>query len=335
MHRTKKLIGVLLTIALMLTVSACSTAKPAETKPAAEAQKAAEPAKPKWPTKAVTIIAHTSPGGGMDVFLREVAPLLQKELGQPVVIENRSGGSGATAMQYVASQPADGYTLLGLTDTLIISPIQNTTPKSIKDFTGIAMTVVDPILFFVKTDSKWKSAKELLDAAKSGTRITVAVSQAGSPERMALDALINKHGMKGFVPVPNDGGGEGLKQVLGGQVEVSMAEPAESMAQIKAGTIRALAVFNSKRMPGLPEVPTVDELGYTVAIDKFRGFVAPKGAPEEAIKGMEAAVKRMMETPEYKAVYEKNFQIPMFQGADDFNKFLAGKEAKYREALGK
>jgi putative tricarboxylic transport membrane protein len=334
MYRTKRLISSLMTLALMLTVTACSS-KPAATpepakQPAAESPKPAEPAKPAWPTKPVTIVSHTAAGGGMDVFLRELAPLLQKQLGQPVVIENRAGGSGATAIQYVAGQPTDGYTLLGLTDTLVITPIKSATPKGMADVTPVAMTVTDPSMFFVRADSKYKTAKELFDAAKAGTRIPVAVSNVGSPEAMALEALIKDHGMKGFVMVPNDAGAEGLTQLLGGQVEVAMGEPAESMAQIKANQIRAIVTFNTKRLPSMPNVPTTGDEGYPVVIDKFRGFGAPKGVPDDVIKAMEAAVKRMFDSPEYKAMAEKNNQIPTFLGSADFAKFLAEKDQKYR-----
>ncbi len=293
------------------------------------AQAAPASADPSYPSKPITIVSHTNAGGGMDLFAREVAKLLSPILGVPVVIENRSGGSSAVAVQYVTSRPADGYTLIGLTDTLIITPIKNRTPKSVKDLTPVASMVTDPNVLFVLKNSKYETAKQLIDEVKGGSRVRVGTPQSGSPERLAVDLLIKDHGLKGIVPVPFESGAEGLTAVLGGHVAASIAEPAEIAAQLEAGEVRVLATFTTKRMPRMPDVPTFNELGYPVAIDKFRGFAAPKGTPKPVVEKLAAALKKVLEHPDYKPIYDRNYQIPDFIAGQEIEAFVAAKEARY------
>ncbi|MBI3044793.1 MAG: tripartite tricarboxylate transporter substrate binding protein [Betaproteobacteria bacterium] len=286
-----------------------------------------------YPSKAITIVVHTGPGGGMDLFGREIAKRLQTVLRQPVVVENRPGGSSAVAMQYAASQPTDGYTLIGITDTLIITPIKNKTPKSLKDFVPVAHLLTDPNVLFVKSDNKYKSIKEMLADLKAGTRLRIAQTQVGSPESTALLKLVNNYGLRNIVPVPVQDGGAGVTSVLGGHLVASLAEPAEIGAQIEAKQVRVLATFTTKRIPQMSEVPTFNELGYDVAIDKFRGIAAPKGTPRNVVATLEKALKQVLDGADYKKVYDANFQIPNFMGSDEFAKFLVKKEASYASAL--
>lgn len=288
-----------------------------------------------YPSKPVTIVVHTGPGGGMDLFAREIAKRLQPVLGQPVVVENRPGGSSAVAMQYVASQPADGYTLIGITDTLIITPIKNKTPKSIKDLTPVAQLLTDPNVLFVRSDSKYTKISQMLADLKGGTRLRIAQTQVGSPESSALLKLIERYGLRNIVPVPIQDGGAGVTAVLGGHLVASLAEPAEIAAQLEAKQARVLVTFTTKRIPQMPDVPTFNELGYDVAIDKFRGIAAPKGTPANVVARLEKALKQVLDSADYKKVYDANFQIPNFIGSKGFAEFLDRKQADYTAAFAK
>jgi len=123
----------------------------------------------KYPEKAITALVFTGPGGGSDLFARQSGKALQTILGKPFMIENRVGGSGAIAMQTAATATPDGYTLLGITNTLLITPLRNSTPKSLADFTPIARLVLDPMVVYVRADSKYDT-NSFLEAIKTGDR---------------------------------------------------------------------------------------------------------------------------------------------------------------------
>ena len=288
----------------------------------------------KYPEKAITTIAFTGPGGGSDLFNRQSGKALQNILGKPVVTENRVGGSGAVAMQNAADAKPDGYTLMGVTNTLLITPIRNTTPKSMNDFIPIARLVLDPLVVYVRADSKYDSEK-FVDAIKNGDgSLKVACSQAGSPETISMETLVKKYNGKiHMVPYPDSS--KAMPAVLGGDVDAGMGELAELIPQLEAKTIKIVMALTSKRVPSHPDVPTFVEKGYTdVSVDKFRGWAAPKGTPPEIIKILEDACKKSLEDAEYKQTIAKNYQVPAFLGSEDFGKFLKETEDKYRAYFG-
>lgn len=284
----------------------------------------------KYPEKAITTVAFTGPGGGSDLFNRQSGKALQAILGKPVVTENRVGGSGAVAMQFAAEAKPDGYTLMGVTNTLLITPIRNQTPKSMNDFVPIARMVLDPMVVYVRADSKYDS-ESFLAAIKSGDgSLKVACPQAGSPETIAIETLVKKHNGKiHMVPYPDSS--KAMPAVLGGDVDASMGELAELIPQIQAKTVKVVMALTSVRIPSHPDVPTFVEKGYAdVSVDKFRGWAAPKGTPPEVIKILEDACKKALDDPDYKKTYTNNYQIPAYLGSADFGKFLKETEDKYR-----
>ncbi|NLI91793.1 MAG: tripartite tricarboxylate transporter substrate binding protein [Peptococcaceae bacterium] len=298
-------------------------------------QPAAAPAKEKFPNKAISLVAHTAPGGGGDVFARQLGKAIQTATGNTVVIDNRSGGSGAVALQYVAESKPDGYTLLGITDTMIITPINNNIPKDLSSFKPVARVVLDPNVLYVRADSKW-TADSMLEAIFKGKQnIKWAASQAGTPETAVIDTLIKKHNAKISSVLMGDGS-KALTAVLGGDVEASVAEIAEIKPQLDAKQVKILMSFNSQRNPASPDIPTFAEKGYPdLSIDKFRGIAAPKDTPDEIVKILEDAIKKALEDPEYKKTYTANMQIPAFQGSAEFQKTITAKTELYKKAFAK
>lgn len=301
-------------------------------KPAA----APSPAAPKtdFPTKTVTLVAHTAPGGGADVFARQSGKAIQNVLGKTVVIDNRSGGSGAIALQHVADAKPDGYTVLAITDTMIITPLKNQVPKDLSYFKPVARMVVDPSVLYVKADSKW-TLDSLLEAIIKGDKnVKWAASQAGTPETMAIDTLIKKYNAKINSVMMGDGS-KAITAVLSGDCEASIAEVAEIVPQLDAKQLRVLAVFNSQRIPAMNDIPTMVEKGYPdLVLDKFRGYAVPKDTPDDIVKILEDAIKKALEDPDYKKTYTNNMQIPAFQGSADLQKTLDEKKATYTAAFG-
>ncbi|MFZ5634284.1 MAG: tripartite tricarboxylate transporter substrate binding protein [Bacillota bacterium] len=283
-----------------------------------------------YPTKAITAVSHSSPGAGADLFCRQAGKGLQNVLGKPVVTENRSGGSGAIALQYVAEAAPDGYTMLGITDTLVITPLKNNVPKSLHDLKPVARLVLDGNVLYARADSKWTAESMINAITKGGEKVKWGAPQAGSPESVATDTLIKKYGAK-INAVAYADGAKALTGVLNGDVDASMAEVAEILPQLEAKKVKVLLSFNSQRVPTLPDVPTFVEKGFPdIVVDKFRGFAVPKNTPDEVVKILEEAFKKAMDDPEYKKAYTANNQIPAYLNAADFQKFLNDTEAKYK-----
>lgn len=331
----KKFLAALLT-GVMLLATGCGTAQKTTTSPS-PASSSAAPAAPKvdFPTKAITLVAHTAPGGGGDVFCRQVGKALQTTLGKSVVIDNRPGGSGAVALQYVSEAKPDGYTLLAITDTMIITPLNNKVPKDLSNLKPVSRLVLDANVLYTKADSKW-TADSMLDAIKNGNaKVKWADSQAGTPEDIAIQTLITKYGSKINSVIMGDGS-KAITSVLSGDTEASVAEVAEILPQLKANQVKVLLSFNSTRIPALPDVPTFVEKGYPdLVIDKFRGFAVPKDTPDEIVKILEDAFKKTIDDADYKKTYTENNQIPSFLGSADFTKFVSQRTETYKKAFGK
>jgi putative tricarboxylic transport membrane protein len=282
----------------------------------------------KYPTKPITIIVHSKAGGGADVLVKQVGQYLKNILGQPIISESRYGGSGATAMQFTSGARPDGYTLLAVTDTFLITPILEKTPKNIYDFVPIARLLIDPMVLYVRTESKY-DANSFLQEMKSGDgNLKIAGTHLGSPETMVLQTLIKQYGCKiHMVPFP----GNSMLAVLGGEVEAGMAELAEITPQLLGKTVKILFALTSQRIPQYPDIQTLVEVGFPkAAINKFRGFVAPKGTPPEIIGILEEAFRKVLDDPEYKKVYTNNLQVAAYQNAMDFGKFIKDQENGYK-----
>jgi tripartite-type tricarboxylate transporter receptor subunit TctC len=233
-------------------------------------------------------------------------------------------------LQNVAESKADGYTLLGTTNTLLITPIRNNTPKSLFDMAPVARLVLDPMVVYVRADSKYDS-NSFLEAIKNGDgSLKIACPQAGSPETMAVETLVKKYNGKiHMIPYPDSS--KSLPAVLGGDVDATLGEIAELVPQLEAKTVKIVMALTSKRVPSHPDIPTFQEKGYPdVVVDKFRGYSAPKGTPPEVIKILEEALKKSLDDPEYQKVIAKNYQIPAYLGAEDFGKFLKQTEENYK-----
>lgn len=284
----------------------------------------------KYPEKAITIVCHTAPGAGADIFAREGGKALQNILGNPVVIENRPGGSGAIAMQFAAGARPDGYTLLMATNTLLLTPIRQATPKKMDDFTPVARIVLDPMVLYVRADSKYDEISFLQEVKSGAGNLKIGCPQAGSPETIAIEALVKQYGGKiHMVPYPD--GAKSMTAVLSGDVDASMGELAEIAPQLLGKTIKIMLSLTSQRVPQYPDVKTFAEKGYpNVVVDKFRGFVAPKGVSSEIIKILEGACKKALDDPGYKKTYTNNLQTPAYQNAQDFGKFMKEQENRYR-----
>jgi putative tricarboxylic transport membrane protein len=309
----KKASVLLLVVVLSIGLAGCS-------KPAAPAGE--KPAAPKYPEKPITFLVPMSAGGGSDIMARAIANVMQKEqlLPQPLVVENKPGGSGSIGWSYVAGKIGDPYIISTVSSSFWTTPLAGNSPVSYKDFTAVSALAMDPFLLMVKEDSPYKTLDDLLAAAKAKPEgLAVSGASGLSDDRVCTGLLEKQAGVK-FNYVPFEGGGDAMTSLLGGHVQLCWANPGEALSQLEAKKARPLAVTSDQRLAKLPDVPTFKELGFdTVVFHQFRGIVAPKSIPEEALKVLEEAFKKLSESPTWQKDYiEPNMVTPRYLPAKEF-----------------
>lgn len=281
-------------------------------------QATAQPAP--YPHKVVTLVTHSSPGGGSDVFLRELSKHLSKYIGATFVVENAQGGSGAKAMVRTANAPADGSVFYATTPTYIYTSLLSKPAKSYKDLEPLVNVFADSEVIFTRTASPFKSLKDAMDHAKT-ERGRWGAANPASLERQAAEQLKRAAGVNAAI-VTHEGGGEMMLNVLNGTLDIGIGEVQELRSQLEAGQIRLLATFNPQRIPEKPDVPTVKESGFNVELVKFRGLAGPKGLPEAVTKIWDEAIEKVLADPEYMAVYGREVLVPKFIAHKDYRTFV-------------
>lgn len=274
-----------------------------------------------YPTKPITLVTHSSPGAGGDIFLRNLAKHLEGIVNVPIVVENRSGGSSARAVTHVATSPKDGYILYGSTPTFLQTPILARTPHTFLDLQPVANVFFDPMILYVKADSPWRTLPDIINTARQrpGT-IRFGAATPGSVEHM-IAHQIQKVAKVQVQPVTFEGGGDLLLAVLGGHVDLGVGEFAEVASQVQAGQVRVINSFTAQRIPGAT-FPTAREQGVEIVVEKFRGLLGPKGMDPAAVAYWEDAVRRALARPAYRAYYSSVFLLPAFMDHTQYNAYL-------------
>jgi tripartite-type tricarboxylate transporter receptor subunit TctC len=273
-----------------------------------------------YPHDTVTLVTHSSVGGGSDVFLRELSKYLGPALGANVVVENVTGGSGANAMARLASAPADGSIFYATTPTFIYTSLLSAPEATYKDLEPLVNVFTDPEVIYTATDSPYKSLEDVINHAKEG-KGTWGAANPASLERQLLERLKTAAGVDAAV-VTHEGGGDMMINVLNGTLDIGVGEVQEIQSQIEANQVRILGTFGDERLEAFPDAPTVKELGYDVVARKFRGLAGPKGLPADVIAAWEKAIPEVLENPEYKAIYTANNLRPEFIPHDEYVKFV-------------
>ena len=276
-----------------------------------------------YPHSRVTLVTHSSPGGGTDLFLRELSQHLGPIMKTSFAVENIRGGSGATAVANVAGGKADGSIFYGTTPTYIQTTLLSRPPVGYDGLDPIAIVFIDPEVIYTRTESPHKTLADVIAFAKANPgKSRWGASNPASLERLALERLARNTGVK--VPiVSHDGGGDQMIGVLNGTYDIGIGKIQELKAQLEAGKIRLLAVLNDKRLDGLPSLPTAKEQGFNVVVTKFRGIAGPKGVSDDVAKAWEDGLRKALEVPAYKASYMKENLIPIVMGRNVARKFTA------------
>ena len=277
-----------------------------------------------YPTKPIEVIVGYPPGGGTDMIARAVADAAPKYVGQPLVVINKAGATGTIAAQSVASAKADGYMLLvaGGSETITVPHFKSLPYDAINDFVPIIRFMIERVGFYVKTDSPWKSMKELVeDARKNPEKYTYATSGIGGIHHSTVLVMEKRTGVH-MRHVPHKGGAETLAALAGGHVNVAMASPNEAYALVQGGRIRPLAHSSLARSPVEPNTPTLRELGYDVFIENQKGFVFPKNTPKPIVQKLHDSLKKVFDDPQFQASAQK-LQVELaYLSGEDFHKSM-------------
>ncbi|URI05867.1 tripartite tricarboxylate transporter substrate binding protein [Aquincola tertiaricarbonis] len=280
-----------------------------------------------WPTKPVTLVVSYPPGGGADIMARLIGPRLGEALGQPVIVENRPGGSGQLAAGAVTRAPADGYTLLFDASSYAVTPtLFPASPyKGGKAFRTIAVTALFPNVVLVNPGFSARTVAELVTAArKAPDSVAFASSGNGSAQHLAGVLFEQSAGVQ-MMHVPYKGGGPALNDVMGGQVPVFFGNVASTLGHIQSGRLRALAVTGRERSKALPDVPTVAQAGVAgFESYEWNGLFAPVGTPDAVVERLQAAVRQAMAAPEVRERITALGGEPFRGDANEAARFVAG-----------
>ncbi len=275
-----------------------------------------------YPHRAIRIIVPVAAGGNVDLVARTLADPISKNLGQPVLVENRAGASSLVGTQFVAKSAPDGYTLLAVANTFATVPsiVANPGYDPLTDFAGVTLTCLVPQVLVVNPAFPAQSVKELVALAKSQPgKISYASSGNGSTGHMAAE-LFNRQAGVTMLHVPYKGNSQALIDVISGQVAMMYDQVSTSTPHVRAGKLRALAVTSLKRSPLLPDVPTVDEAGVPGYEDiPFNGLVAPAGTPRDILLRLNRAVAEAVRAPDlYNRFIERGVELKASASPEEF-----------------
>ena len=287
-----------------------------------------------YPSKPIELVVHTSAGSGGDVISRQMAEVVRREklLPQPFVVVNKTGGSGVIGLSYFKTKRGDPHYVLSVTSTLLALAYRPDVAITLDNYTPIALYAIDPQTIMVAADSPYKTFKDLVEALKREPgAFTAATTSTTGTGRLVL------HLMEKAVPglkikfVTFKGGGDAVTSVAGGHTQFTTENLSEGLGLVEAKKLRVLAVTTDKRLPQVPDIPTLTEQGFPITAGTIRGFTFTAGVPKQAVDTMEAALRKAHESPEWKEFAKRNMYQDVFLGSADFGKFLEAKFVEYKE----
>ena len=281
-----------------------------------------------WPTRGpIRLIAQFPPGGLVDTVARLMAPLMQQALGQTVLVENRPGAGGLIGTDYVSKQPADGYTLL--VSHAAVHVYATATRRSmpfdaVSDFTHMGMLVEAPMVLLVRPQSAFQTLDQYVSAARTKP-VRYGTSGIGSANHLYGELMKVEGKAPQHDHVPYQGSAPAMLDLLGGNIDSVFDPITTNVAQLKAGSLRALAVSTPRRLPALPNIPTFAEAGFpNLTGSQWLGLSAPKGLAAPIVQRLAALIPDMLARPELAARFEDIQTLPRNPNliGDDFVKLM-------------
>jgi tripartite-type tricarboxylate transporter receptor subunit TctC len=290
-----------------------------------------------WPAKPVTMIVPFPPGGSTDMIGRAVLPKLQELTKGTFIVDNKPGAGGAIGAVAVKNAKPDGYTILvSSLGPFVIGPhlLKNSGYDATKDFDYITVAVQAPNILSVRADSPYKTLADVIKYEKANPeKMTFASAGNGTSDHLTAELFWQETGTKG-THIPYKGGAPALTDLLGGQVDAAFMNINTGLPHVKAGKLRPLAITSTKRSPLLPDVPTMEELGYKgVTVYSWQAFAAPKGLPADIKAKFRDAVVAGLNDPPVKAkLLELGFEI-VGNTPEQFTAFQAAEFARWKKVI--
>ena len=290
-----------------------------------------------WPARPIRIIVPFPPGGGLDIFARITAPRLQENLGQQIVVENRSGAGGMVGADAVAKAAPDGYTLL-FASSAEVTISQHLYPKmaydAAKDFAPVSYAAHAAMLFSVHPSLPAKTLQEVIAHARANPgKLSFASAGTGGVQHLAGE-ILKTAAKVDIVHIPYKGAGPAVIDMVGGQVQMGFTALPSSIQHARSGRLRPIAVTNAKRSEVAPELPTFSELGYP-QLDLVVWYAAlfPARTPAEIVARMNAEINRAVNSPDIKAKLLEQGVESVGTTPDQLARFMQSESARYGKII--
>jgi tripartite-type tricarboxylate transporter receptor subunit TctC len=298
------------------------------------------------PTKPIEIIVPFPPGGSSDQMARTMQAAIQKNnlVKQPIVIVNKAAAAGGEAMLDIQKSAGDAHKLITTSSGIYMTPMATKLPVNWRDFTPVAMMAQDDFVLWVNSQKPYKTAKDFIEAAKAAQPPLKTGGNGSKREDNLLSVSMERQAGIKLTYIPYQGGGPASVQLAGGHIDANVNNPAEEVANWRAGGSRPLCVFSEKRMTytakvagemSWADVPSCPEQGLNVTYQMLRGMFMPGKVTDEQQKFYVDLFKKVAETPEWKEYLERNALVPDFRSGPEFVKFLTADEEKHKELMSK
>lgn len=286
-----------------------------------------------YPSRPIELVVSFQPGGGTDSMARAFAEAARPYLSQPIIVSNKAGASGSIGLSYVATGAPDGYKMTMVFAELLTIPLMGISKVSYEDFQPIARFTSDPSSITVRADSPWKTVEEFLGYSKANPgKVTVANAGNGSMPHLAAASLGDKLGIT-FNHVPYLGSSPAILGLVGGQVDATTVAYGELKAHVESGKLRTLAVMADKRLPGLPNVPTLKERSINMTSNVWRGVAVAKGTPQEIVDKLRDVASKVAAEPTFKETLQKQNLTYSYADASEFQAAMAAQSEVYKKLI--
>jgi len=292
-----------------------------------------------YPNQPIKLIVPFPPAGGTDTVARLLVEKITTTSGWTFVVDNRPGAGGNIGLDAVAKSKPDGYTIgMGQTANLAINPTLY--PKmpynALADFVPVALVAGQPLVLVVKAESPYRSLSDMVAAAKAKpASLSMASAGSGTVGHLAGELFAQRAGVR-FLHVPYKGAAPAATDLMGGQVDIFFATPQAAIPLVKGGKLRALAVTSAKRVPVLPDVPTVEESGYKgFEATDWKALVAPAGTPGDVVKRLNAAAEQALGQPDTLTRLLSEGSVPLGGPPERMAQFLKAENARWGDAIRK
>jgi tripartite-type tricarboxylate transporter receptor subunit TctC len=280
-----------------------------------------------YPTRAITMIVPFPPGGLADLVARPVAEAMSRDLGQPVVIENKAGAGGGIGMGLAAKARADGYTVLLALSSLTVIPeadslLGRPPTFALADLRPIARYTADPTVLAVRADAPWKNLQDFLDdARKRPGAINYGSSGNYGTMHVPMEILSQTANVK-MTHIPFTGAGPAVIALLGGQIDAVSSGPATVLQHIKAGKVRVLAHWGSTSLASMPDVRGLKDLGQNAEYAQWSGLFIPAGTPEPVAQRLRAAARFAAQDAKVREIIQNAGSPVQYQDAPEFDTYV-------------